>query len=80
MALAFTKTFAILGLAQMMIRIPLTYVVDPVPFASGGVFWGGVTAVLMLLILGPIFDLVSWIAWRIKVWRGRASGRDLNRV
>lgn len=69
MALAFTKTMAILAVAQIVIRVPLTYVVDPVPFASFGVFWGGITAAMMLLTLGPIFDLASWIAWRIKVWR-----------
>lgn len=69
MALAYTKTFAIIGLGQMLIRIPLTYIVDPVPFASFGVFWGGITAGLMLLALGPVMDFVSWVAWRLKIWR-----------
>ena len=44
---------AILAVAQIVIRVPLTYVVDPVPFASFGVFWGGV------FLLGAIVALVA---------------------
>ena len=69
MALAFTKTMAILAVAQIVIRVPLTYVVDPVPFASFGVFWGGVTATLFLLVLGPIMDFGSWAIWKARMGR-----------
>lgn len=66
MALAYTKTFAIIGIGQMLIRIPLSYIVDPVPFASFGVFWGGVTAGLILMILGPVLDFGSWAIWWLR--------------
>lgn len=68
-ALAYTKTFAIIGIGQMLVRIPLTYIVDPVPFASFGVFWGGVTATLFLLVLGPIMDFGSWAIWKARMGR-----------
>lgn len=67
---AYTKTMAILSASQIVIRIPLTYVVDPVPFASFGIFWGGFTAALFLLVLGPILDVGTWAVWKIK---GRKS-------
>lgn len=66
MALAFTKTMAVIGLAQMVVRLPLTYVVDPVPYATGGVFWGGVAAVPMLLIIGIIGDAGIGLWWLIR--------------
>jgi len=68
-ALAYTKTFAIISVGQMLVRIPLTYIVDPVPFASFGVFWGGITAGLILMILGPVMDIASWIVWKFRVER-----------
>ena len=67
MALAYTKTFAIIGVGQMLVRIPLTYVVDPVPFASHGVFWPGFLALIFFPILGVLFDLGSWACWKIKM-------------
>ena len=69
MALAYTKTFAIIGLGQMLVRIPLTYVVDPVPFASHGVAAGGVAAFFILVALGPVLDFGSWALWKIRVSR-----------
>lgn len=70
MTFAYTKTLLILGVAQLALRVPLTYVVDPVPFASFGIFWGGFTAALFLLVLGPILDVGTWAVWKI---RGRRS-------
>lgn len=67
MALAYTKTFAILGLAQVAIRVPLTFLVDPVPFSTNGVFWGGATAFLAMLVIGPVMDAVSWARHRLRV-------------
>jgi hypothetical protein len=69
MAFAYTKTLAIVAAGQMALRLPLTYLVDPYPFASFGVFWAGVSAAIMLLILGPVFDCGSWLAWRAREWR-----------
>ena len=69
MSIAYTKTFAIIGLGQMLVRIPLTYVVDPVPFASHGVFWGGFLALVFFPVIGAAFDFGSWALWKIRVSR-----------
>lgn len=50
----------------MAVRAVLTYVVDPVPFASFGVFWEGVAALLFFLVLGPLLDLASGAWWLIR--------------
>lgn len=69
MAFAYTKTFCIIAVGQMLVRLPLTYVVDPVPFASHGVVWPGVLALIFFPVLGVLFDLGSWITWRIRMTR-----------
>lgn len=69
MSIAYTKTFAIIGLGQMLVRIPLTYVVDPVPFASHGVFWSGFLALIFFPFIGAAFDVGSWLRWKIKTNR-----------
>lgn len=57
---------AIISVAQMAIRVPLTYVVDPVPFASFGVFWGGVAAAIYLLVIGILADTGIGVWWLIR--------------
>jgi hypothetical protein len=66
---AYTKTLALLGVAQVAIRVPLTFLIDPVPFSTNGVFWGGATAFLAMLIIGPVIDAVSWARHRFRVVR-----------
>lgn len=58
---------AVIAVGQMAIRWPLTYVVDQVPFATGGVFWAGVAAIPMLLLIGLAFDGASGLWWALRL-------------
>lgn len=64
---------ALIGLCQMAVRLPLTYIADPVPFATGGVFWAGIAAVPMMLIIGLIIDCGAAIWWVIRLATVRAK-------
>lgn len=59
MAWNYTKTLTIVAFAQMALRLPLTFIIDAKPFVSSGVFWVGVNLVLILPIIGAVFDLIS---------------------
>lgn len=59
MAWNYFKTGAIICAAQFAVRLPLTYVVDQHPFATGGVFWAGAALPFLLLPIMAVMDLVS---------------------
>lgn len=66
MSFALTKTLTIIAVVQMALRVPLTYLVDPVPFASFGVFWSGAFMMLALPLIGLAWDICSAVAWLVR--------------
>ncbi len=57
----FTLSFLILAVIHFVLRAGYAYWFIDYPWAGSGAMWGAVTLSLMLVIVGLVFDLVSWL-------------------
>jgi len=60
----FTLSFLILAVFHVAVRAGYGYFFTDNPWAGGGPMWEAVTLSLAFMVLGPVFDLVSWLRRR----------------